>query len=146
MNRWLYALLVTGCSTVQWDKPDATAATVNEDLRLCTASVQSITARPEVRTTSDEMRAGPGITAVPSPLHINVDRQLLRETRIEQCMRAKGYVLGSSSGATNHRAEPDPVTHNLPLPVGKQCMREMKDRCANDQSKTCTYAIIDPCS
>lgn len=148
MNRWLYALLLTGCSTVQWDKPDATPATVNEDLRVCSASVQSISARAEDRTTGNEMRAGPGITAVPSPLYVNVDRQLLQGARIEQCMRARGYALRSTSSTTSQReaAAPARVTNNLPLPVGKQCMREMKETCVNDQAKTCTYARIDECS
>jgi hypothetical protein len=100
MRKWLYAVLVAGCSTAQWDKPGATAQSVDADLRSCNAAVQAAPSLPSPRTTSNsvEVRAAPGGgigVQTPSGSYGDADRQLQQGQRVEDCMRQRGYTLKS---------------------------------------------------
>ena len=75
------ALLITGCSTQQWDKPGATPEGMESDARACDALSQSYPTAPERRTTQ------------PSVDDRGADRQLVEAQRREACMRQKGYSL-----------------------------------------------------
>jgi len=62
MKKWICVVLVAGCSSAQWDRPGATAASVDADLRSCNATVQAVPGLPSPRTTSNsvEVRAASG--------------------------------------------------------------------------------------
>jgi hypothetical protein len=87
MKKWLGVLLVAGCSTVQWDKPGATQASVDADVRACTTAAQAVPTLPQPRTTSF------GIEMQPHPTDRDADRQLQEAQRVQACMREKGYTL-----------------------------------------------------
>jgi len=89
MKKWLGILLLTGCSTVQWDKPGATQASIDADMRACTAAAQVVPTLPLPRTTST------GIEIQPHPGDRDADRQLQEAQRVQVCMRDKGYSLKS---------------------------------------------------
>lgn len=74
-------LLVAGCSTQKWDKPDATPDAAEADARACAAHAESYPVAPERRTTQ------------PSIDDRGADRQLAEAQRREACMRQKGYSL-----------------------------------------------------
>jgi hypothetical protein len=85
-NVWL-ALLLAGCSSVQWDKPGATSASVDADLRACTTAAQAVPTLPQPRTMST------GAEIQPHPTDRDADRQLQEATRVQACMRERGYTL-----------------------------------------------------
>lgn len=99
MKNWLGLMLLAGCSTVQWDKPGATAASVDADLRSCNAVVRATPGFPSPRTTSNspEVRASPttGVSVQSAGGYGDADSQLLQGKRIEDCMRERGYTLKS---------------------------------------------------
>jgi hypothetical protein len=84
---WLGLLLIAGCSSVQWDKPGATPASVDADLRACTAAAQAVPTVPQLKTTST------GMEIQPHPTDRDADRQLQEAQRTQACMREKGYTL-----------------------------------------------------
>jgi hypothetical protein len=88
MNRkWLALLLLAGCSSVQWDKPGATPASVDADLRACATTAQAAPTVPPLKTTST------GMEIQPHPTDRDADRQLQEGQRVQACMREKGYTL-----------------------------------------------------
>jgi hypothetical protein len=88
MNRKCFALLLlAGCSSMQWDKPGATAASVDADLRACTSAAQAVPTVPQLKTTST------GMEIQPHPSDRDADRQLQEGQRVQACMRGKGYTL-----------------------------------------------------
>jgi hypothetical protein len=99
MKKWICVLLIAGCSSVQWDKPGATSASIDADFRSCSAAAQAVPSLPSPRTTSNsvEVRTGPtGIgVQTPSGAYGDADRQLEQGQRVEDCMRGKGYTLKS---------------------------------------------------
>jgi len=90
MKKWLATLLLAGCSTAQWDKPGATQAGIDADVRACTTAAQAVPTLPQPRTTST------GIEIQPHPGDRDADRQLQEAQRVQACMRDKGYSLKSS--------------------------------------------------
>ena len=84
---WLISLLLAGCSSVQWDKPGATPASLDADLRACTTAAQAVPTVPPLRTTST------GAEIQPHPTDRDADRQLQESQRVQACMREKGYTL-----------------------------------------------------
>jgi len=86
-RRWLVLVLVAGCSSVQWDKPGATAASVDADLRGCSSAAQAVPTLAQPRTTST------GAEIQPHPGDRDADRQLQEAQRVQACMREKGYTL-----------------------------------------------------
>ena len=86
-RRWLAFVLLAGCSTVQWDKPGATPASVDADLRACSSAAQAVPTVPQLRTTST------GAEIQPHPTDRDADRQLQEGQRVQACMREKGYTL-----------------------------------------------------
>jgi hypothetical protein len=99
MKKWFCVLLVAGCSNAQWDKPGATEAAIDADLRTCNAQAQATPSLPSPRTTSNsvEVRTGPTGASVsaPSGSYGDADRQLQQSQRVFDCMREKGYTLKS---------------------------------------------------
>jgi hypothetical protein len=102
MRRWFALLLVAGCSTAQWDKPGATQASIDADLRACTNEAQALANLPAPRTTSSaiEVRtthSGVGGVGVQTPAssYGDADTQLQQGERVQSCMRQKGYTLRS---------------------------------------------------
>jgi hypothetical protein len=97
MKKWLCLLLIAGCANAQWDKPGATTASVDADLRSCNSAAQSVPSLPSPRTTSNsvEVRAASGGVGVqtPSGAYGDADRQLQQGQRVQDCMRDKGYTL-----------------------------------------------------
>lgn len=87
MKKWLALALLAGCSTAQWDKPGATQAGIDADLRACTSAAQAVPTLPQPRTTST------GIEMLPHPSDRDADRQLQEAQRVQSCMREKGYTL-----------------------------------------------------
>lgn len=100
MKRWLCLALLAGCSTVQWDKPGATAAGIDADLRSCNAMTQATPGIPSPRTTSNtpEVRTSPtaGVSVQTAGAYGDADRQLQQSKRVEDCMRDRGYALKPS--------------------------------------------------
>jgi hypothetical protein len=90
-------LLLAGCSATRWEKPGATADTLDADFGACSASAQALPALPAPRTTSSsvEVRAAPsgGIGVQTAGAYGDADLQLLQAQRVQDCMRQKGYVL-----------------------------------------------------
>ena len=86
-GRWLAVLLLAGCSSVQWDKPGATQASVDADLRACSTAAQAVPTLAQPKTTST------GIEIQPHPTDRDADRQLQEAQRMQACMREKGYTL-----------------------------------------------------
>jgi hypothetical protein len=98
MKKWLCVLLIAGCSSAQWDKPGATAASVDADLRSCNAAAQAVPGLPSPRTTSNsvEVRTAPtGVGVQTAGSYGDADRQLQQGQRLQDCMRDKGYTLKS---------------------------------------------------
>lgn len=97
MKKWLCFALLAGCSTVQWDKPGATAESVDADLRSCNAMVHATPGIPSPRTTSNspEVRTSPttGVSVQSAGAYGDADKQLLQSKRVEDCMRERGYTL-----------------------------------------------------
>jgi len=102
MKRSLALLLVlAGCSTTQWEKPGATQASVDADLRACTTEANTIPSAPAPRTTSSAIevrttRTGAGSVQTPAGSYGDADTQLQEAQRVQSCMRQKGYTLRSS--------------------------------------------------
>ena len=100
MKKWLCLVLLAGCSTVQWDKPGATAETVDADLRSCNAAVMAMPGMPSPRTTSNtpEVRTAPttGVSVQAAGAYGDADRQLYQGQRIDDCMKSRGYTLKGS--------------------------------------------------
>jgi hypothetical protein len=97
MKRWLWIALLAGCSTVQWDKPGATAQSVDSDLRGCNSISQATPSFPSPRTTSNspEVRTSPtaGVSMQSAGAMGDADKQLQQGKRVEDCMRERGYTL-----------------------------------------------------
>jgi len=97
MKKWLCLALLAGCSTVQWDKPGATAQSVDADLRSCNAQTQATPGFPSPRTTSNspEVRTSPtaGVSVQSAGAMGDADKQLQQGKRVEDCMRERGYSL-----------------------------------------------------
>ena len=87
MRKWLALVILAGCSSVQWDKPGATQAGVDADLRACGTAAENVPMLPSPRTTSS------GIEMQPHPTERDADRQLQQAQRVQACMREKGYSL-----------------------------------------------------
>lgn len=87
MKKWVTLVLLAGCSSVQWDKPGATQASVDADLRGCTSAAEAAPTLTQPRTTSS------GIEMQPHPTERDADRQLQQAQRVQSCMRDKGYSL-----------------------------------------------------
>lgn len=100
MKRWLWLALLASCSAVQWDKPGASAESVDSDLRSCNAMSQATPSLPSPRTTSTspEVRTSPtaGVSAQSAGAMGDADKQMQQGTRVEDCMRERGYTLKSS--------------------------------------------------
>jgi len=78
MERWIALVILAGCSSVQWQKPGATPAAIDADLRACTGSAESVTAGPMTRS--------------PTGNDMNPDRDSDSQfQRVEACMRGRGY-------------------------------------------------------
>ena len=86
-GRWLALLLLAGCSSVQWDKPGASAASVDADLRACSSAAQAVPTVTQPRTTAT------GAEIQPHPSDRDAERQLQEAQRVQACMREKGYTL-----------------------------------------------------
>jgi hypothetical protein len=99
MRKGLCLVLLAGCSTVQWDKPGATAEGTAADLRSCNAMVQATPGVPSPRTTTNsvEVRASPGagVSVQTGGAYGDADQQLQQGKRVEDCMRGRGYTLKS---------------------------------------------------
>jgi len=97
MRRWFALLLVAGCSTAQWDKPGATQAGIDADLRACTNEAQALANLPAPRTTSSAIEVRTTQTGVgvqtPAGSYGDADTQLQQGQRVQSCMRQKGYTL-----------------------------------------------------
>ena len=97
MKKWLCIVLLAGCSTVQWDKPGATAESVDADLRSCNAAVAAMPGMPSPRTTSNspEVRTSPttGVSVQAAGAYGDADKQLNQGQRLEDCMKSRGYTL-----------------------------------------------------
>jgi hypothetical protein len=87
MKKWLALVILAGCSSVQWDKPGATQAGVDADLRACATAADAVPTLTAPRTTSS------GIEMQPHPTDRDADRQLQQAQRVQACMRDKGYSL-----------------------------------------------------
>ena len=100
MKRWLCLALLAGCSTIQWEKPGATAQSVDADLRSCNAITQATPSIPSPRTTSNsvEVRTSPtaGVSVQSAGAYGDADKQLHQGKRVDDCMRERGYTLKSS--------------------------------------------------
>ena len=99
MKKWLGILLIAGCSNAQWDKPGATAANIDADLRGCTTAAQAVPSLPSPRTTSNSVEVRTAQTGVgvqtPAGAYGDADQQLQQGQRVQECMRDKGYTLKS---------------------------------------------------
>jgi hypothetical protein len=84
---WFGLSLIAGCSSAQWDKPGATPASVDADLRTCTTAARAVPTVPQLKTTST------GMEIQPHPTDRDADRQLQEAQRMQACMREKGYTL-----------------------------------------------------
>jgi hypothetical protein len=84
---WLTLLVLAGCSSVQWDKPGATSASLDADLHACTTAAQAVPSVPQLRTSPT------GAEIQPHPTDRDADRQLQESQRVQACMREKGYTL-----------------------------------------------------
>jgi hypothetical protein len=100
MKRWLCLLLIAGCSNTQCDKPGATEAGIDADLRACNSNAEATPTLPSPRTTSNsvEVRTSPTGASVSAPTgsYGDADRQLVQKQRVFDCMREKGYTLRAS--------------------------------------------------
>ena len=99
MKKWFWVLLMAGCSSAQWDKPGASAASIDADLRSCTTAAQAVSSLPSPRTTSNSVEVRTAQTGVgvqtPAGAYGDADQQLQRGQRVQDCMRDKGYTLKS---------------------------------------------------
>ncbi len=97
MKKWLCFLILAGCSSVQWDKPGATAESIDADLRSCNAAVSATPGMPSPRTTSNspEVRTSPttGVSVQAAGAYGDADKQLQVGQRVEDCMKSRGYTL-----------------------------------------------------
>lgn len=97
MKKYLCVLLLAGCSSVQWEKPGATAESVDADLRSCNSAVYATPGIPSPRTTSNspEVRTSPtaGVSVQSAGAYGDADKQLQQGQRIEDCMKSRGYTL-----------------------------------------------------
>ncbi|MFN2646633.1 MAG: hypothetical protein ABR570_16730 [Burkholderiales bacterium] len=87
MKKWLALVILAGCSSMQWEKPGATQASIDSDLGACTSAAESVPTLPAPRTTST------GVEMQPHPGDRDADRQLQIAQRVQACMRDKGYAL-----------------------------------------------------
>ena len=90
MRKWLPLLLLAGCSTVQWDKPGASAEMAQADARACGSAAQSAPFLPKPQTT---MSAAGAVVVTESNDPVDAGRQMQEAQRVETCMRQKGYAL-----------------------------------------------------
>jgi hypothetical protein len=103
MKKWLCLLALAGCSTAQWDKPGATTASVDADLRACTTAAQAVPSVAPPRTTSNAIEVRSSSTGVgvqtgvsPAGAYGDTDQRLLQSERVQDCMQKKGYTLKAS--------------------------------------------------
>lgn len=89
---WLVLPLAAACaSSVDWSKPGATQAAMDEDVKACRLAAQRVPALPRLRTAPP---SGTGSSTTGSDL--DADTQLAQAQRIETCMRSRGYQLVSN--------------------------------------------------
>ncbi len=86
----LSCLLITaGCaSSTSWDKPGASQAQVDGDVRRCSVEAQAVPSAAAATTAPAAVVAGPAFERDP-------DRQLAETQRMQTCMRSLGYDLKS---------------------------------------------------
>ena len=80
-------LTLAGCaSNAQWDKPGASQAQIDADVRKCNVEAQAVPSAAAATTAPSPVVAGPALERDP-------DRQLAETQRMQQCMRSLGYDL-----------------------------------------------------
>jgi hypothetical protein len=80
-------LILAACAgNVQWDKPGASQAQIDADVRKCNVEAQAVPSAAAATTAPSAMVAGPALEREP-------DRQIAETQRMQQCMRALGYDL-----------------------------------------------------
>jgi len=82
-------LLVAACSTVQWDKPGASAETVDADARACSTAAQAAPTLPRQEVSV----SASGVLIPSSAPQVDADQRMQLAQRMDQCMRDKGYLL-----------------------------------------------------
>ena len=84
MKRWIALVILTGCSSVQWQKAGGTPENTGNDLRACNSAAEAVPTVLAPRTAS-------GIDMQPADR--DADRQLQLARRVDECMRKRGYSL-----------------------------------------------------
>ena len=80
-------LTLAACaSNAQWDKPGASQAQVDADVRKCNIEAQAVPSAAAATTAPSAVVAGPANEREP-------DRLLAETQRMQACMRALGYDL-----------------------------------------------------
>jgi hypothetical protein len=84
---WLMVPLLVGCTAgaLQWDKPGAAQAAIDEDVQNC---------RTTARVSPEASLAGPNATTSGDPLVDGGQERGAREAQdVRSCMEGKGYRL-----------------------------------------------------
>lgn len=84
----LSLLVIAGCATgTQWEKPGASQAATDADVRKCNVEAQAVPSAAVATTAPSTMVAGAGVD------ERDPDRQLADAQRMQDCMRRLGYEL-----------------------------------------------------
>jgi hypothetical protein len=82
-----FLLTLAACASgTQWDKPGASQAQVDADVRKCNIDAQAVPSAAAATTAPPAVVDGPANEREP-------DRQLAETQRMQACMRALGYDL-----------------------------------------------------
>ena len=84
----LLLLVICGCSAgTQWERPGASQAAIDADVRKCNVEAQAVPSAAAATTAPAPMVAGPAVD------ERDPDRQLADAQRMQLCMRSLGYEL-----------------------------------------------------
>jgi hypothetical protein len=86
---WLALPLVAACAShVDWNKPGATEAGVDADLKECRRVAERIPTLPRPQTAPPS-----GSATSTTGTDLDADRQLAHAQLVDRCMRERGYKL-----------------------------------------------------
>jgi hypothetical protein len=81
--------IIAACaSNLDWEKPGASRAAVDADVRACRLAAQNVPTLPRPQTAQPS-----GTATTTTGTDLDADRQLAEAQRVDACMRQRGYQL-----------------------------------------------------
>jgi hypothetical protein len=95
------ALLLPGCTTLEWHKDGATAETRDRDFTACAAKAQADTRHLTLLPPPQVVVDAQGRVIPVQPPRQDSERFIAEQDLLRACMQARGYALRESAAKTN---------------------------------------------